>query len=590
MKIIIVGAGISGCAVYLQLRKHLPKPPSGEAHKITIYEAYDTNVDTTSDDRGYGPTHSSTLIVGGGLGVAANGLGVLQRLDEDLLRDIVRDGYSCATMNMKSKSGKVLARMQPAGKPALDGQGQDTMNTVACSRHALWRQLRRRIPDDVIVTKRVSEVVARSDGLNVVSFVDGSPSAEADLVIGADGLKGLAKKAIFAGDGDGDTTDPFPPHYEGLCGVGGFVPFSLVKDHVEIGSMNFVMGGNGFFGYFIAESAPDAPHRDSAHHVSPPGESVGWWSTYSVDKCPDPKSVRKEDILEQLRLRHRDWDDPVIRKVLETSKVTCMYPTWVVPPLPTWERDGVVLVGDAAHALPSTSGQGASQALEDVECFALFLSHHLGEAYESNAGDSIDHKYIIKTAAKQYLHLRQPRVKGILDHAQNWQDCKRDKTVIEEYIMYAWMWAIGRASPGSSRAHSTLICASQELYDYPRTQLFPHSNFLGGGHVISRTSVPLTGYTAGLGPSGGVAPSWTTTHGNSLSRGSVVPCRPLVGKLVVLKIHSIVLRDFSRESWGAPGLLVRGREEDRCAATAVRRRRWHYHGRIHVRSLCLDEI
>lgn len=229
----------------------------------------------------------------------------------------------------------------------------------------------------------------------------------------------------------------------GLCGIGGFIPYSQVKGHVEIGSMNFVMGGNGFFGYFIAESAHDAPYRDSPYHVSPPGESVGWWSTYAVDKCPDPKSVDKEDILKQLRQRHKDWKDPVIRKVLETSKVTNMYPTWIVPPLPTWERDGVVLVGDAAHALPPTSGQGCSQALEDVECFALFLSHHLDKAYDSKTG-LVDHKEIVKAAAKQYMELRQPRVKKILDHAQKWQDKKRDKTAVEEYIMYGFMWMIGK--------------------------------------------------------------------------------------------------------------------------------------------------
>lgn len=210
MNIVIVGAGISGCTVYLELRKHLPKPPSGEEHKITIYEAYDTNIDTTSEDRGIGPTHSSTLIVGGGLGVGANGLNVLKRLDEDMLRDVVRAGYSCATMNMKSKNGTVLARMQPAGKPALDGKGQLTMNTVACSRHGLWRELRQRIPDKDIVTKRVSQVVAKPDGLNVVSFLDGSPSVEADLVVGADGLKSSAKKAIFPDE----KGDPYPSRYQ----------------------------------------------------------------------------------------------------------------------------------------------------------------------------------------------------------------------------------------------------------------------------------------------------------------------------------------------------------------------------------------
>lgn len=208
--------------------------------------------------------------------------------------------------------------------------------------------------------------------------------------------------------------------------------------------MNFVMGGNGFFGYFIAESAVDAPHRDSPYHISQGGESVGWWSTYAVDECPDPKTVDKEDILRQLLARHKNWKDPVIQKVLESRKVSNMYPTWVVPPLPTWERDGVVLVGDAAHALPPTSGQGCSQALEDVESFSLFLAHYLGKVYDAKHADPMSQKQAIKMASKQYMNLRQPHVKKILDHAQKWQDRKRDKTAIEEYIMYGFMWMIGK--------------------------------------------------------------------------------------------------------------------------------------------------
>jgi 2-polyprenyl-6-methoxyphenol hydroxylase-like FAD-dependent oxidoreductase len=113
-------------------------------------------------------------------------------------------------MNMKSKNGTVLMRMRPAGKPALDGKGQDTMNMVACSRHALWREIRRRVPSEDIVTKRVAEVVANDNGLNTISFLDGSPSVEAHLIIGADGLKGLTKKAIF----QDEKGDAYPPHYE----------------------------------------------------------------------------------------------------------------------------------------------------------------------------------------------------------------------------------------------------------------------------------------------------------------------------------------------------------------------------------------
>ncbi len=211
MKIAIIGAGISGCTAYLLLKKHLPKPDPAEDHSITIYEAYDTDKDTTHVERGEGPTHSSTLIVGGGLGVGANGLNVLKRLDEDLLRDMVRGGYVVATMNMKSKDGKVLVRTQHAGGPPPPAGSQPrNMNMLASSRHSLWRCLRVRIPDSDIVTKRVVDVVAKPDGRNLINFADGSPPVEADLVIGADGLKSIAKRALFPDAKE----DPFPAQYE----------------------------------------------------------------------------------------------------------------------------------------------------------------------------------------------------------------------------------------------------------------------------------------------------------------------------------------------------------------------------------------
>ena len=67
-----------------------------------------------------------------------------------------------------------------------------------------------RVPDGAIVTKRISKVVANAGGRNTISFADGSPAIEADLVIGADGLKSVAKHALFPEAEE----DPYPPHYE----------------------------------------------------------------------------------------------------------------------------------------------------------------------------------------------------------------------------------------------------------------------------------------------------------------------------------------------------------------------------------------
>lgn len=223
--------------------------------------------------------------------------------------------------------------------------------------------------------------------------------------------------------------------------------------------MSFVFGGNGFFGYFYANSSPSDPNRESAYHVSEQGDTVAWWSTYELDECPkDPKAIDREDVARQLRERHAGWKDPVVQKIINMGvQIDSVYPTWTSPELPTWERDGVVLIGDAAHALPSTSGQGSSQALEDVEAFTLFLAHYLRQAYDrssaSQSGPQTE-KQAIKTAAKQYMALRQPHVKQILDRARQMQNNKRNMSVVEEYLMYAVMWIIGEWTQNTTRSLS----------------------------------------------------------------------------------------------------------------------------------------
>ncbi|KAF9892696.1 hypothetical protein FE257_001098 [Aspergillus nanangensis] len=437
MKIVIIGAGISGCTAYLLLKKHLPSQPlevGQDSHSITIYEAHDTNKDTTPSDRRGGSTHSSTLVVGGGLGIGPNGLNVIQRLDETLLHNIVRGGYAVSTSNLKTKNGTLLMQMSATEDAA---PGRPAMHMVGSSRHSLWRCIQQRVPDRDIVTTRVSKVVANRHGRNEVHFADGSDSVEADLVIGADGVKGIVKRAIFPGEEE----DPYPPQYEGLVGIGGFVSTDGIQDHIQPGSMNFILGGNGFFGYFFSESAPSAPERDSPYHISPPGNTLTWWSTYSASECPDPTTLDIADVARQLQTRHAQWKDPVIQRILGSCQVQDVYPTWTSPALPTWERDGVVLVGDAAHALPPTSGQGSSQALEDVEAFALLLSHFLREQKPANEAGSV--KHVISMAARKYMELRRPRVEEILADARKRQNKKRDMTVVEEVVMYCAMWIIG---------------------------------------------------------------------------------------------------------------------------------------------------
>lgn len=222
MKIVIIGAGISGLASYLSLKKHLPRPSAPASdHVYTIYEAYDTDKDSTFEQR-LSPSSSSgeilpssTLIVGGGLGVAPNGVKALQRLDPAILKDIVSGGYTVSKYNMKSRNGALLMSMESSVPTALDQNNNDenrnVVYTVGTSRHSLWRCLRTRVPSEIIINKRISGVETNSDdGKILVRFADGSEPVEADLVIGADGLKSVTRKALFPDVKD----DVYPAQYE----------------------------------------------------------------------------------------------------------------------------------------------------------------------------------------------------------------------------------------------------------------------------------------------------------------------------------------------------------------------------------------
>ena len=116
----------------------------------------------------------------------------------------------------------------------------------------------------------------------------------------------------------------------------------------------------------------------------------------------------------------------------------------------------VVLMGDAAQALPSSSGQGVSQALSDALAVALLLKHHLAAAYEegSKRGHADQAVQAIQAAEKramqkawpQYETVRKANVEKILDDSLKTNDWKRHKGLLETYIMYAFLWVLCRLS------------------------------------------------------------------------------------------------------------------------------------------------
>ena len=79
----------------------------------------------------------------------------------------------------------------------------------------------------MVVNRKVVDVEVREEGAKVLRFEDGG-TAEADLVVGADGIWSVVRRCMFVPKANGREYK-YAPHYEGLVGVGSFVPAKLME-------------------------------------------------------------------------------------------------------------------------------------------------------------------------------------------------------------------------------------------------------------------------------------------------------------------------------------------------------------------------
>ena len=208
MKVAILGGGISGLSSYILLKSHLPAPPPpSPPHSVTILEAYDTprrfadkggpqsagadnavNADNADDASTPAPTN-----VGGGFGIAANGMAVLRRMGADLHARVAAAGFPTERIQMTTAGAWSLGAIETT-------HGAERM--VALSWKALWDELRAEVEDGDFVQATVNEIREAEGGGGVtVVFGDGREE-EFDLVVGADGVRSVARKAVLGVDGD----------------------------------------------------------------------------------------------------------------------------------------------------------------------------------------------------------------------------------------------------------------------------------------------------------------------------------------------------------------------------------------------------
>jgi 2-polyprenyl-6-methoxyphenol hydroxylase-like FAD-dependent oxidoreductase len=160
-----------------------------------------------------------------------------------------------------------------------------------------------------------------------------------------------------------------------------------------------VWGKNCFFGYT----------------VSPDGEI--WWFANPPSGAGISRERLRDMTTEQVRQRLLELlsvdKTPGAQIVQSTKEDFGLTNQYDLPTVPTWHSESMVIIGDAAHAVSPSSGQGASLAAED----AVVLAKCLRDL------PSIPH------ALAAYVRLRRTRVERIVKWGSGMNNTKKQGAV-----------------------------------------------------------------------------------------------------------------------------------------------------------------
>jgi 6-hydroxynicotinate 3-monooxygenase len=318
MNIAIIGAGMGGLAAAASLRK--------QGIDVTVYEQA-----------------RQFARIGAGIQIGCNAMHVLRGLGlEPTLR--AQTFYPRSWNNRHWRTGEVLFDML-FGAPAEQKYGAPYLLAHRGDLHAA---LASAVPDDVIrLDHRLAGFEQASHGVRL-SFENGA-TAEADALIGADGVNSAVRTALF-GDSDPSFTGriayrtTYPAHL-----LDGFTMDDCIKWWGE--DRHIVM-------------YPVKADRSEVYFVTSQPEPE--YGRESWSETGDVKVVRAAFA----------GFHPEVQRVLAACPAVHKRVLVDRDPLPHWVEGRVALLGDACHPMTPYMAQGAAMAIED----AAILSRCLAEA------------------------------------------------------------------------------------------------------------------------------------------------------------------------------------------------------------------
>ncbi|MCJ1428139.1 hypothetical protein MMC29_006047 [Sticta canariensis] len=279
-----------------------------------------------------------------------NSLGVYERIRSK--------GYNFSMIAFKNEDEETTD-LYPLGD-----EHQYGYNALRIYRQILLDELRSTVHAcDIPVTygKKFSHVLSESPTEVSFEFTDGS-SASASLLIGTDGIHSTVRKYV---------SPSTSPGYSGVLAITCAVPRSALHFPPDKDYSILPVGIHGAQGTFVlAPQDIDGSEVLAGTQKKYPEQTREEW---------DRLFSAKDELLALLSSNKSTWPSLVQSALNAVPKETLsIWPFYIVPTLPSWTSSShynrVLILGDAAHAIPPTAGQGASQAFEDAFSLAFVLS------------------------------------------------------------------------------------------------------------------------------------------------------------------------------------------------------------------------
>jgi len=212
-------------------------------------------------------------------------------------------------------------------------------------RSDLHRLLSDAVPQASIHVGKRCMAVENRNGTVGLSFQDGT-SAEVDVLVGCDGIRSAVRACLFGGEG---------PHYAGTMCWRALAPSDALPKDYHDRYVNQWSGAGGFVvSYYIRQNQ----FINFVCVRQQPGWTEQSWSV--------PSSVG--EMLAAFPLAGEK-----LRRMMGAATSCSKWGQFTGEHAPQWTKDRVTLLGDSAHAMLATFGQGANMAFEDAYVLARWL-------------------------------------------------------------------------------------------------------------------------------------------------------------------------------------------------------------------------